>query len=237
MTNEGRVLKMKSIFIVMMIGMIFVCSRTVFSQGPEDDPGQNYSLDDPRDSIQNPGDTANPPPVTHQTINSDPAAGGYSGPGNFENPQQGNNPPYNQTSTDPAAGGSSYSPQDPYFNRGSVNQGPDGRPIEEARDFRGPMVSTGDIVLDYRSLVQRIDDMRMHEDDVIRKLEDLSRNYEDGLKKLDDMNQKLEAKIKEIQDWYEKVSEKMEKINSSWSEPQEIKGEVRGAPSDRYSSQ
>ncbi len=215
-----------------------LCLNVVFAQGPEDDPGQNYSLDDHRDSIQNPGDTANPPPINNQTMNADPAAGGYSGPGNFENPPQGTNPPYNQASTDPAAGGSPYARQDPYPNRGSFNQGPDGKPIEEGtRNFpSGPMVSTGDIVLDYRSLVQRIDDMRIHEDDVIRKLEDLSRSYEDGLKKLDDMNQKLEAKIKEIQDWYDKVSEKMEKISTSASEPQEIKGEVRGAPSDRYSS-
>lgn len=232
---------MKRIFILTNMVCI-LCVGSLFAQGPEDDPNQNNPQDnsqnDNRYPIQNPGDTAYPNPVDNRTMNSDPAAGGYPGSVGYSNPGPGQGTgSYNGPGTPSDQGaGANNTYADPYPNRGPA--GPDGRPPEEMmrNTSPGPMVSTGDIVMDYRSLVQRIDDMRVHEDEVLRKLEDLSRSYEDGLKKLDDTNEKLEAKIKEIQDWYDKVFDKMEKMNTSWSQPQEIHGEVRGAPSDRYST-
>jgi len=98
-----------------------------------------------------------------------------------------------------------------------------------------PITETGDIVMDYRSLVQKIDEMRVREEEVLRRLEDLSRSYEEGLKKLEDMQKELEDEIEDLKAWHEKEADRLANI-SGGSGPVEIKGEVRGAPSDRYTS-
>jgi hypothetical protein len=98
-----------------------------------------------------------------------------------------------------------------------------------------PSTETGDIVMDYRSLIQKIDEMRVHEEEVLRKLEDLSRSYEDGLKKLEDTQKELEDELQDLKAWHEKEADRLANI-SGGSGPVEIKGEIRGAPSDRYTS-
>ncbi|MBI1871426.1 MAG: hypothetical protein HYS07_09565 [Chlamydiae bacterium] len=109
------------------------------------------------------------------------------------------------------------------------------KPIERGRPGLNRPNQSDDIVLDYQGLVQQIDDMRRHEEDVMHQLEDLSHKYEDGLKKLEDTQKALDDELKDFKEWHDKAVEEMKKINQN-PEPTHIKGEVRGAPNDRYTS-
>ena len=91
-----------------------------------------------------------------------------------------------------------------YSDEGDPKIGPDGRPIQPGPEAMNPRVrgaegpgpedwrdrhpemttETGDIVMDYRSLVQKIDDLRLQEEDSLRRLDDLARRYEDAANKL-----------------------------------------------------
>ena len=113
-------------------------------------------------------------------------------------------------------------------------QEPDQPPMPQKNSE--PIVrETGDLVLNYRGLIQKIDDMRQHEEEVLRKLEDLARSYDDGLRKIEETQKKLEDQIDKFEDWHDQAVERMKTINEAWAKPQEIKGEVN-KPSDRYKS-
>ncbi|MBI1883733.1 MAG: hypothetical protein HYS08_05965 [Chlamydiae bacterium] len=103
------------------------------------------------------------------------------------------------------------------------------------RERRPPemMRHPDDVVLDYRGLIQQIDEMRRHEEDVMHQLEDVSKKYEEGLQKLQETQEKFEKELNDFQKWHEESVKAMKDISQN-SQPTEIKGEVRGAPSDRY---
>lgn len=144
-----------------------------------------------------------------------------------------------------------------YMNQEDLPIGPDGQPIQPGPEAMNPnsidpegvrqenwrrerrpemMTETGDIVMDYRSLVQQIDDMRAREEETLRRLDDLARRYEDVVNQLEDLEKKWEATADEFKHWAEESQEKMEKMNASWAEPTEVRGQVHGAPSDRYTT-
>lgn len=97
------------------------------------------------------------------------------------------------------------------------------------------MEESEDVVLDYRGLIRKIAEMRQHEDEVLRKLEDLSNTYEDRLTQLEDTQEALEKELKELKEWHEKAMDKMKAIAQA-SESREVKGQITGTPSDRYTA-
>lgn len=96
--------------------------------------------------------------------------------------------------------------------------------------------TTGDIILDYRGLVHKIDEMRTREEDLLRRFEDLSRGYEENLKRLEDLVRKLESDVKDFENKHERAIDKLKDIDRAWTQPSEVKGEIRGVPSDRYTT-
>ena len=99
----------------------------------------------------------------------------------------------------------------------------------------GMLKDSGDILLDYRGLMQQIDQMRQHEQQVLQQLEDLTKSFEGALKKIEQLEDALNQQRREFQEWYEKKEKERDKALEGVFDPVEIKGTVT-APSDRYYS-
>lgn len=121
-----------------------------------------------------------------------------------------------------------------YPQPSSVHRPPSQRSDERPASSSSP--ETEDIILDYRSLMRKIDDMRLNEEETLRRFDDLLKRYEESLRQLQETKDQFEKELNDFKSWHDQAVKDMKSTEADQFKPVQIKNEVRGAPSDRYYS-